>query len=72
MEEAKALKIHDPHDCPKLQNEEKKVEDINNNESSSMEESYEAQAEQEEVEDTNIIPWRAHLRKTNSKLNLLD
>lgn len=23
-------------------------------------------------EDTNIIPWRAQLRKTNSKLNLLD
>lgn len=23
-------------------------------------------------EEANIIPWRAHLRKTNSKLNLLD
>lgn len=25
-----------------------------------------------EEENTNIIPWRAQLRKTNSKLNLLD
>lgn len=23
-------------------------------------------------EDQNVIPWRAQLRKTNSKLNLLD
>lgn len=32
----------------------------------------EVNVKQEVRDDTNIIPWRAQLRKTNSKLSLLD
>ncbi|XP_008197099.2 ankycorbin isoform X1 [Tribolium castaneum] len=73
VDDPRSLKIQETHECLKqtAQPEEKKpAEDINNNES--VKETVSQTEEEEPDEDTNIIPWRAQLRKTNSKLNLLD
>ncbi|XP_045476367.1 ankyrin repeat domain-containing protein 12 isoform X2 [Harmonia axyridis] len=57
--------------------EEQMKEDLNNNNienSKNMENMNTSSLDSKEQsdEEANIIPWRAHLRKTNSKLNLLD
>ncbi|XP_063915929.1 espin isoform X2 [Zophobas morio] len=74
VDDPRSSKIHEAHECLKhsgLVPDDKK-EDINNNESVKSESNHPQQEEEEPDEDTNIIPWRAQLRKTNSKLNLLD
>ncbi|XP_017785017.1 PREDICTED: uncharacterized protein LOC108568442 [Nicrophorus vespilloides] len=82
VEDVKSVRVQE--DCHKSE----RMEDFNNNCSSSVEierctsvepcmnsvscstntNTYESQSDEE----PNIIPWRAQLRKTNSKLNLLD
>ncbi|KAJ8970746.1 hypothetical protein NQ314_001046 [Rhamnusium bicolor] len=78
IDEPKVNKLHDTNECLRQngQNgrEAKRNEDINNNDDSEKfenENDYNDN-EQSDEEPPNIIPWRAQLRKTNSKLNLLD
>lgn len=70
----KALKMHETMDYLNNNHEETKQEDINNNEMKPSLESVniDENSNENSDEEPNIIPWRAQLRKTNSKLNLLD
>lgn len=43
-----------------------------NNKENSRPDVKESERAEEEEDDTQIIPWRAQLRKTNSKMNLLE
>ncbi|XP_057665855.1 espin isoform X2 [Diorhabda carinulata] len=52
--------------------EDNGYDDVNNDESIKFENENNETEEQSEEDTPNIIPWRAHLRKTNSKLNLLE
>lgn len=73
VEDAKP-KVHEPQECMKLhqqREEEKKNEDINNNECN-KDSHADMVSPKNDDNDEKIIPWRAQLRKTNSKLNLLD
>lgn len=77
MEDSKVHKMLEANELQNRQND-KENEDINNNKES-MTSGYNTPAtfvsdngNQSSDEEQNIIPWRAHLRKTNSKLNLLD
>lgn len=84
MDDVKALKMHetiDYHHANYQQQplqQEVKHEDINNNETKPTSEPVnnnhndEENSNENSDEEANIIPWRAQLRKTNSKLNLLD
>ncbi|XP_050498332.1 espin isoform X1 [Diabrotica virgifera virgifera] len=58
---------------PDLKDEHENEENFYNDDSIKLEnEPTEGEEEQSDEEPANIIPWRAHLRKTNSKLNLLE
>ncbi|CAH1161223.1 unnamed protein product [Phyllotreta striolata] len=52
--------------------EETNNNNCNNNEDEEETIRLENEGEQSDEEPPNLIPWRAHLRKTNSKLNLLE
>nr|CAI5819229.1 unnamed protein product [Callosobruchus analis] len=76
VDEPKVAKIHDVNVTTK-ENQPTPAEttkDDNNNEATVKQETSSASDsnEQSEEEPVNIIPWRAQLRKTNSKLNLLE
>lgn len=64
-------KLHENNENFNQLNQKEGKEDINNNDDSIKFDQLNDD-EQSEEETPNIIPWRAHLRKTNSKLNLLD
>lgn len=74
IDESKAQKLYESQSEHK--NEESK-EDINNNRENehsgySTPTTMISENDNQSDDEQNIIPWRAHLRKTNSKLNLLD
>ncbi|KRT85181.1 hypothetical protein AMK59_878, partial [Oryctes borbonicus] len=74
-EEKSKTTPHDVQECHRQnqQQEEKKQEmqDLNNNNNTSSINGDNCDSESSKDEE-HIIPWRAQLRKTNSKLNLLD
>lgn len=71
VEDNRISKLHLPNDTSKTYNlKDDKKEENNNDESIKFEQFNET--EQSDEEPPNIIPWRAQLRKTNSKLNLLE
>lgn len=83
IDDGKIPKLHDGHECQRQQEEEERmkyVEDMNNNRDYGKDRNVpdvvsSASSRSEDMSDeeaTTIIPWRAQLRKTNSKLNLLD
>ncbi|VEN53034.1 unnamed protein product [Callosobruchus maculatus] len=76
VDEPKVAKIHDVSGATKENQPtpEETTKDDNNNEQTTKQETSSASDsnEQSEEEPVNIIPWRAQLRKTNSKLNLLE
>ncbi|CAG9829148.1 unnamed protein product [Diabrotica balteata] len=57
---------------PELKDENENEEHFYNDDSIKLENEPIEGEEQSDEEPANIIPWRAHLRKTNSKLNLLE
>lgn len=78
VDDLRIIKPHDLEDCWKLHNN-----NLNNNNNDTPNHNKENKPEiitdlskteehKHEHDDVNIIPWRAQLRKTNSKLNLLD
>ncbi|KAK4874203.1 hypothetical protein RN001_013563 [Aquatica leii] len=77
IDDSKCHKIHDAHECYRqLQQEDhKNLDDYNNikfeNTPDVIPPSNQSEHHSDE-EQINIIPWRAHLRKTNSTLNLLE
>ncbi|KAJ8956634.1 hypothetical protein NQ318_013988 [Aromia moschata] len=78
IDEPKVNKIHEMNDSSQQihQKDNKwnhQNEDINNNDNTKYsDENNSNDNDQSDEEQPNIIPWRAQLRKTNSKLNLLD
>lgn len=56
----------------KNQNSKEESREDNNNNDESIKFEQLNDNEQSDEEPPNIIPWRAQLRKTNSKLNLLE
>lgn len=73
VDEPKITKIQDCDATSKKENtnEETNEEENYNDESLKLENEFN-DTEQSDEEPPNLIPWRAHLRKTNSKLNLLE
>lgn len=65
----KISEMNQPDSVPS--NDTQTVEE-NNKENSRPNQDDDDEEEQEEQEAAQIIPWRAQLRKTNSKLSLLD
>ncbi|KAK5641412.1 hypothetical protein RI129_009959 [Pyrocoelia pectoralis] len=80
VEDSKAQKMHDANDCLRYHPPDeslKSTEDLNNNNNSHEESMPDVipssrSEDYSDDEQTTIIPWRAHLRKTNSTLNLLE
>lgn len=83
MEDSKAQKIYEANELQNRQQQQEEEQrkqngDINNNRDYGSS-GYNTPAtfvsdngNHSSDEEPNIIPWRAHLRKTNSKLNLLE
>lgn len=76
VDENRAHKLQETQDSTKQLEERYPAEDINNNsnnnENCKEEQGTNGRIDDESDEEPNLIPWRAQLRKTNSKLNLLD
>lgn len=84
IDDTKSQKVHDAHEClrqyqQQQEDKTKSIEDVNNNSKELPKTdnvpdiiSSSSKSEDHSDEEQTIIPWRAHLRKTNSKLNLLE
>lgn len=72
MDENRVNKLHAANDSTKTHSSKDENKEENNNTDESIKFDQLNDNEQSDEERPNIIPWRAQLRKTNSKLNLLD
>ncbi|KAB0793255.1 hypothetical protein PPYR_12875 [Photinus pyralis] len=73
VDDSKCHKVHDAVEC--LRQHQPESEDLNNNcKEENMPDVIPSTRNEEfsDDEQTTIIPWRAHLRKTNSTLNLME
>ena len=75
LTDEKLVKAHDIQECFKQNQlqEQQNIQDVNNNHTESIiSENSEHSSRSTLSDDEHIIPWRAQLRKTNSKMNLLE